>query len=116
MLTAGCVRPAFESLIDSIPAIGRDLPVPEPIDFDWALHPGGAAILIAIQRALGLTKGHLDASYKIYREHGNSSSTTVISVMDEVRKRPSSRRNVIGCAFGPGMTLEMMFLRRGLCD
>ncbi|KAL1841876.1 hypothetical protein VTJ49DRAFT_6475 [Mycothermus thermophilus] len=39
----------------------------KPSDFDWALHPGGAAILTGAESALGITPHHLRASYDTLR-------------------------------------------------
>lgn len=61
---------------------------------------------------MNLTPEHLRASYEIYMNCGNSSSATIISVMDKLRKMGEGRENVIACAFGPGIALEMMVLRR----
>ncbi len=61
---------------------------------------------------MNLTPEHLRASYEIYVNYGNSSSATVMSVMDKLRKMGEGRERVVACAFGPGISLEMMILRR----
>lgn len=43
-------------------------------DFDWALHPGGDAIIIGAKDELGLSDEQLRATKQIYRTRGNSSS------------------------------------------
>ncbi|KAI9654464.1 MAG: hypothetical protein M1829_000920 [Trizodia sp. TS-e1964] len=83
-----------------------------PSDFDWALHPGGSSIITGVEKSLSLTTDHLRASYEIYMQHGNSSSATVISVMDHLRKSPGTREHVVACAFGPGIAVEMAVLKR----
>ncbi|MCJ1307361.1 hypothetical protein MMC25_001007 [Agyrium rufum] len=108
-LASASVAPAFEDLVDSI---SRKVHVPrDAIDFDWAVHPGGSTILTGIGEAMGLTPEHMQASYEVYMTCGNSSSATIISVMDRLRKTPG-REDVVACAFGPGIILEMMALRR----
>ncbi len=60
---------------------------------------------------MDLTPEHLRASYEIYMKYGNSSSATIISVLNKLRESEGKER-VIACAFGPGIALEMMVLRR----
>ena len=61
---------------------------------------------------MNLTPEHLRASYEIYVNYGNSSSATVMSVMDKLRQMGEGREKVVACAFGPGISMEMMILRR----
>lgn len=112
-IASAAVSPAFHNLIKSLPGL-RDVNNKLPIaaDFDWALHPGGASIITGVEQAMNLTPEHLRASYEIYMNCGNSSSATIISVMDKLRKMGEGKEKVIACAFGPGIALEMMVLRR----
>jgi type III polyketide synthase len=90
--------------------------------FDWALHPGGATILSGVEKAMGITAEHMRASYDTYINHGNSSSATVISVLDRLRHKdmdavaPKGKVKdfVVGCAFGPGIAIEMCMLKRNM--
>ena len=106
-LSAAAVPPAYDSLIDSLPQYRHKAPT----DFDWALHPGGSTIITGVQSAMKLTEMHLRATYEIYMKYGNSSSATVISVMNKLRET-EGREDVMACAFGPGISLEMMALKR----
>ncbi|KAK4130946.1 polyketide synthase [Trichocladium antarcticum] len=127
-LAASTLQPTFATLLDplrpSLPAAYRD-----PADFDWAMHPGGATILTGAERALGITPMHMRASYDTYVRRGNSSSATIISVLHRLREKdmdalaPGPDANggggkpkeyVVGCAFGPGITVEMCMLKRHL--
>ncbi|KUI62212.1 5,7-dihydroxy-2-methylchromone synthase [Cytospora mali] len=121
-LAAGSLQPTFTDLMSSL-----KLPPPwtdaKPADFDWAMHPGGATILSGAEKALGLVPEHMRASYDTYINHGNSSSATVFSVLDHLRSKsmdactPDGRgpkEYVIGCAFGPGVAVEMCMLKRNL--
>ena len=114
-LTAKMVRPGFTDLLDLIPQLQKDgKPIPAT-DFDWALHPGGSLILTGVQSAMALEEHHLRASYEVYMEHGNSSSATIISVMNRLREprhTENGREKVIACAFGPGINMEFMALKR----
>lgn len=64
---------------------------------------------------MNLTPEHLRASYEIYMKYGNSSSATIISVLNKLRES-EGKENVVACAFGPGIALEMMILRRRRTD
>lgn len=44
--------------------------------------------------------------------YGNSSSATIISVLAKLRQLEKGQKEVVACAFGPGIALEMMMLRR----
>ena len=115
-LTQSALLPAFTTLLSTTP-----LQTTPPAEFDWAMHPGGATILTGAERALGITPEHMRASYDTYIKHGNSSSATVVSVMDRLRGKEMDglapggrvREFVVGCAFGPGISVEMCLLRRG---
>jgi type III polyketide synthase len=86
------------------------------------LHPGGATILSGVEKAMGITPEHMRASYDTYINHGNSSSATIISVMDRLRRKdmddlaPGGKVKdfVVGCAFGPGIAIEMCMLKRNV--
>jgi len=111
-LASAAVSPAFQDLMKSLPELHRGSKSPTAADFDWALHPGGSTIIQGVEQTMNLTAEHLRASYEVYMEYGNSSSATIISVMDKLRKMGEGKENVVACAFGPGIALEMMILRR----
>ena len=71
----------------------------------WAVHPGGAAILDALERALGLPAPALSPSRDVLARHGNMSSATVLFVLEEILRR-GGRGPGIALAFGPGLTIE----------
>lgn len=111
-LAADAVSPAFQSLVKSLPELNASGKTPTAADFDWALHPGGSTIITGVEKAMNLTPEHLRASYEIYMNYGNSSSATIMAVMDRLRNLDEGKENVVACAFGPGIALEMMILRR----
>lgn len=100
----------FESLVASIPEL-VDAGKLHAADYDWALHPGGATVISGVQNALHLTEQHLRASYEVYIGHGNSSSATFFSVLKQLLSG-ETREHIIGCAFGPGIAVEMMAFKR----
>ncbi|KAL8941663.1 MAG: hypothetical protein Q9211_001725 [Gyalolechia sp. 1 TL-2023] len=110
-LTSEAIAPTFDRLLPSFMANGDEYNL-RAGHFDWALHPGGLAILEGAQQAMQLSKGHLQASYDIYRTHGNSSSPAVLTVLDALRKMGEGRDNVVATAFGPGLAIEMAMFKR----
>ena len=119
-LAGSAVAPTFSDLLSTLPNLPPNYK--EAGDFDWALHPGGATILSGVERAVGISAEHMRASYDTYINHGNSSSATIISVMDRLRQKdmdalaPGGKVKdfVVGCAFGPGIAIEMCMLKRNL--
>ncbi|KAL2056118.1 hypothetical protein ABVK25_003761 [Lepraria finkii] len=111
-MASAAVSPAFQGMIKSLPELRKDGKLPTATDFDWALHPGGSTIITGVEQAMNLTQDHLRASYEIYVNCGNSSSATIMAVMDKLRNMGEGREHVVACAFGPGIALEMMILRR----
>ncbi|KAK5626043.1 hypothetical protein RRF57_001759 [Xylaria bambusicola] len=120
-LTEQVLEPAFADLIAGVehhlPEEYRTAP-----DFDWAMHPGGLTILTNAERTLKISSEHMRASYHRYMEHGNSSSATIFSVMDHLRSKEMDslapggkiKDYVVGCAFGPGIAVEMCMLKRNM--
>jgi alpha-pyrone synthase len=93
--------------------IQRLLAVTDNIDF-YAIHPGGLKILEACERALGITKDDNKYSYQVLRDYGNMSSATLLFVLKSIWNdinEESSDKNILGCAFGPGLTLEALLLK-----
>ena len=114
-IASAAVLPAFNDLVNSLPQFvnhNNSKPLLTAADCDWALHPGGSTIITGVEQAMNLTPAHLQASYEVYMNYGNSSSATIISVLAKLRQTINGRENVVACAFGPGIALEMMMLRR----
>jgi predicted naringenin-chalcone synthase len=80
----------------------------------WLVHPGGAAILRAVERGLGLAREDLAASWSVLRRFGNTSSVAILYVLEEALPglAPDSEALLIG--FGPGLTFEAVRLRVGV--
>jgi predicted naringenin-chalcone synthase len=95
-----------------IPALARQGMEVSDIDH-WAVHPGGKAILDRIESSLGL-RGRLSESRGVLREFGNMSSATVLFVLKRILEKPLKRagESVFSLAFGPGLTVEMGFLKK----
>lgn len=79
----------------------------------WCIHPGGKKILEAVERGSLITRQQLQESYDVLKEYGNMSSPTVLFVLEKILKRAerdSAVKNIVGMAFGPGLTLETFHL------
>ncbi|RYP15356.1 hypothetical protein DL765_005747 [Monosporascus sp. GIB2] len=105
------IGPAFQKLLPSFQAqTGLErVGIPE---FDWALHPGGQAIIIGAQEELGLTDDQLRATRQVYKTRGNSASPTVLVILDLLRNMGRGRDHVVATSFGPGLVVEMALLKR----
>jgi len=75
----------------------------------FACHPGGAKVLSALERALGLEEGGLSHSRDVLRRYGNMSSVTVMFVLEAMRIREQKRRTLL-TTLGPGFTAAFMTL------
>ncbi len=89
----------------------RDLDWTLPdIDF-WAVHPGGKAILDRIRDALDLPSDALHIARNILRRYGNMSSATIFFLLQQGLSTHPPDTSTAAMAFGPGLTVEMAFLR-----
>lgn len=76
----------------------------------WAVHPGGPRILDVVADRLALPAGAMAVSESVLRDYGNCSSATVLLVLERVLREPAE--TVVMLAFGPGLTLYAVLLRR----
>ncbi|CAL4907148.1 unnamed protein product [Urochloa decumbens] len=86
----------------------------------WLVHPGGREVLDRVESVLGLRKEKLTASREAMRQHGNTLSASVLTAMDEMRRRSAERSLATAgeglkwgllFGFGPGLTVETILLR-----
>lgn len=77
---------------------------------DWAIHPGGKAILKSVEEALSLESWQTESSWKVLGAYGNMSSPTFLFVLDEIRRRPDRKKGCAGLGFGPGLSFEGIIL------
>ena len=76
----------------------------------WAIHPGGPAILDAVEEGLCLPHGAADVSRAVLADHGNMSSPTVLFILERLRAA-GAPRPCVALAFGPGLMAEALLLR-----
>ncbi|CAL4988397.1 unnamed protein product [Urochloa decumbens] len=85
----------------------------------WVVHPGGRGILDRIESELGLRDEKLEASRAVMRQYGNTRCSSVILVLEEMRRR--SEEHGLSTAgeglewgilagYGPGITVEAILL------
>jgi predicted naringenin-chalcone synthase len=89
----------------------RDLELSD-ID-EWAVHPGGRAILDQVEQHLTLPPEALSISRGVLRDYGNMSSPTVMFVLKAMLESANTdHATTCAIAFGPGLTVETAVLER----
>jgi len=78
----------------------------------WAIHPGGPRIIQATGNALNLPAPLLQPSKDVLANHGNMSSPTVLFILERLEKESPRALNCVLLAFGPGLCIEAVLLRR----
>lgn len=82
------------------------------VETAWAIHPGGKAVVSAIEQTFQLLTPQTQHTWDILRDHGNMSSGTVLCILDALRRTPPpNAKSVIALAFGPGLAMEGSMLR-----
>lgn len=80
----------------------------------WCIHPGGKKILSSIEKSINIPAQSLKHSYNVLRDYGNMSSPTILfvlkEIMNELENAQTKKVNILGAAFGPGLTLETFIL------
>lgn len=75
---------------------------------NWAIHPGGRAILDKIENNFDLQPGQMEASRSVLAEYGNMSSATIFFVLKHLLQSNTAGQEeaTLAMAFGPGLTIE----------
>lgn len=83
-----------------------------PADVDpWIAHPGGPAVINAMEAGLGLAPGTLQSSRDSLARHGNLSSASVLCILREtLATRPITGGRGLLLAMGPGFCAELLLL------
>lgn len=76
----------------------------------FAVHPGGAKVLLEYEGSLGMAEGTFKHSRKVLKEHGNMSSPTVLYVLKEIMDENDFKEGEYGIisALGPGFSSEII--------
>lgn len=81
----------------------------------WAVHPGGKAILHAIEKQMGWSPDSrpLALAHRVLRDYGNMSSATILFLLKAILdESPLPDNAALGAlAFGPGLTVEFGLMR-----
>lgn len=78
----------------------------------YLFHPGGAKIIDACRQALDLPESALELTEAVLRRHGNSSSVSVLAVLQQWLGRPERAPGYcLLASFGPGFAAELVLLR-----
>ena len=75
-------------------------------------HPGGAKVVEALEEAMTLKAGTLNAERTILRDYGNMSAPTVLFVLERLLAE-DAKGNMLACALGPGFTASFLPLKVG---
>jgi alkylresorcinol/alkylpyrone synthase len=75
----------------------------------FSFHPGGTKVIEALETIFEMPSGKLADERKILAGYGNMSGPTVLFVLQEALKTPTTGRRLIG-ALGPGFTSSFMTL------
>ncbi|MCA0942049.1 type III polyketide synthase [Salipiger pacificus] len=78
----------------------------------YVCHPGGAKVVEALEGALHIEQGSLDAEREILRRAGNMSAPTVLFVLRAVLDAGRTGQ-MMACALGPGFTASFLPLSVG---
>lgn len=78
-------------------------------DCSWAVHPGGKAIVQAVEQALKLKSVQTKASWDTLADYGNMSSATLLFVLQRLLEAPLKRWTA-AVGFGPGLSFEGLLL------
>jgi alkylresorcinol/alkylpyrone synthase len=73
----------------------------------FVCHPGGAKVVSAIEGAMHLPEGSLDAERDTLRDYGNMSAPTVLFVLKQVLDS-GARGQMMLAALGPGFTASFL--------
>jgi alkylresorcinol/alkylpyrone synthase len=105
-LARGPFSAAVRDFLASHELVPADLP-------SWIAHPGGPAVIDAIEQALALAPGALDATRRCLSRIGNLSSVSVLMLLHEVLSsaRPAAGSPGLLFAMGPGFCAELVLLR-----
>jgi len=79
----------------------------------WCVHPGGPAILDAVEQTIGLDPSLLENSRGVLRTLGNMSSATIWYVLEHALHDLAAGDLGVLLGFGTGLTIEGLVFRRG---
>lgn len=79
---------------------------------EWAIHPGGKAIIETVESVLKLERTSTVSSWNVLQRVGNLSSATILFVLQDIEQRNIAKKNILSIGFGPGLSVEGLLLSR----
>jgi len=78
----------------------------------WCVHPGGTAVLAAVERVCEVEAARLRHSYAVLRQYGNMSSPSVLFVLQRTltAEKISAGQRLLLLAFGAGFSAHALLL------
>ncbi len=77
---------------------------------NFAIHPGGKQILQKVQEAFELHPSVNKHAADVLSRYGNMSSATILFVLSRMMEDVEITGNILSLGFGPGLTLETLYL------
>jgi len=113
MLSSELPRIILESSIPVLHSLFEQNGIQQSLIHHWVLHPGGRAILDALQTGLKLSDEDMLPSRTVLKNFGNMSSASILFVLKELLATQTIQKDEYVCAiaFGPGLTMEVAFLK-----
>ena len=83
-------------------------------DFEYAIHPGGTAILREVAQNLSIDSEQLANSFDLLRARGNMSSVCVPYLLKDIIENPVVKEGtkILALGFGPGLTATGLILEK----
>lgn len=78
----------------------------------FAMHPGGAKVVDALEEGLGLDPGCLADSRAVLNDFGNMSATTVLFVLERILADSEPSGRILVSSLGPGFTVGFLVLEQ----
>ena len=105
-----------ELVAEHVPDAVDELLAAHDLDRDaietWVSHPGGPAVIAALEEGLDLEPDALDPTRRHLAEVGNLSSSSVLFLLDDARRRrPPAGSHGLVMAMGPGFCAELVLIQ-----
>lgn len=78
----------------------------------FAIHPGGAKVVDALEEGLGLDPGCLADTRAVLRDFGNMSAATVLFVLERILTGSEPSGQILVSSLGPGFTAGFLVLEQ----
>lgn len=78
----------------------------------YAVHPGGAKVVEALEKVFGLENGGLVFSRSVLRDFGNMSAATVMFVLERMLAEGEASGRILMSSLGPGFTAAFLSLEQ----